>query len=150
MAVAISREHVRYSRLNLDTYCFKELEDIYHYELKFMVRKDFPYLNELNEFIRMAGATGLIEKWHSDRRIRYRKSNDNEIQSVSNYNLRGVYIIYFNVVVFVFLIVYCERLIHKKARQPNPKRFWLIAEMIIDPDRHFWLETKLLNGNLAF
>ena len=103
MAVAISREHVRNSRLKLDTYCFKKLEDIYHYELKFLVRKDFPYLNELNEFIRMAGATGLIEKWHSDGRIRYRKNNNNEVQSISNYNVAGAWMIYFILFAVLFL-----------------------------------------------
>lgn len=150
LAVAISREHVRNSRLKLETYCFQNTEDIHHYELNFLVGKSFLYMNELNEFIWMAGATGLIEKWHTDKRIRYRKNNNNEIQSISNYSLTGVYIVLFNLVVFVFLMVYCERLIHKKVRQPNPKRFWLIAEMIIDPNRHFWLDTILINGHLVF
>ena len=150
MAVAISRAHVRNSRLSLQTFCFEMLEDIHDYELKFLVRKDFPYLNELNEFIRMASANGLIENWHAKRRIRYAKGYNDENYETNSDSYKGIWMIYSVVLGFMLLTLYCERLIHKKARQPNPKRFWLIAEMIIDPNRHFWLKTKLINGNLVY
>lgn len=71
LAIAISREHVRNSHSNLHVFCFEQSDMIYDYALKFLVRKDFPYLNEFNEFIRMTSARGLIKKWHSERIIRY-------------------------------------------------------------------------------
>lgn len=150
MAIAISREHVFKSRFKIHTFCFEKSENIYDYGLKKFVRKDFQYLNELNGFIRMASASGLIEKWHSDKRVRYRRNYNDDIKSVSNYNFAGSWMLYFILFAVLFLTVYCERLIHKKARQPNPMLFWLMAEMIIDPNRYFWLETKLINGNLVF
>lgn len=150
MAMAISREHVHNSQSNLQTYCFKKSENIHDYAPKFLVRKDFPYLNELKKVIRMAGGSGFIVKQHSNRRYRNANKYNDEIQGTNNYNFIGNQIIYFILFEALFLTVYCERSIHKKARQPNPRRFWLIAEVIIKPNKYFWVETKLFDGRLVF
>lgn len=151
LAVAISREYVRHSRLNNQIFCIEKSDVIYDYALKFLVRKNFQYLNELNIFIRMASTRGLVEKWHSEGRIRYQKKfNENIYNYINNDSYKGTWLVYFMLLGTIFFILYCERLIHKKTHEPNPRRFWLIAEMMIDPFRHFWLKTKLLNGNVTF
>lgn len=145
LAVAISREHVRNSHILPQPYCFKQSEIIHDYSLTFLVRKDFPHLKDLNKFIAMASASGLIQKWHSGKTIRYRNKKDSHFTS------------YTTTILFVLvslglpiIIIFLERLIYKKTHVTNPKRIWLMAEMVIDPDRHFWLETKYLNGHTAF
>lgn len=153
LALAISREHVRSSHLNSQTFCFGNSDNIYEYALKFLVRKDIPYLKKLNEFIQLASARGLIEKWHShnNRKIQHSKKYNNiSSRQLKIDHFKGVMIIYSVIMGFLFLTLYSERLIHKKARQPNPWRFWLIAEMFIEPHRLFWLETQTLNGHFAF
>lgn len=151
LAVAISREHVLNSDLKHRAFCFERSNEIYSYALKFLMQKEFPYRNELNEFIRMASARGLIENWRTHKKIQYR-NNYNQVTAnfINQANLDSCRMIYCGIIVFVFLVLFSERLIYKKVRHPHPCRFWLIAQMIIDPHRNFWLETQQLNGNFAF
>lgn len=71
LAVAVSHEHARKNRLipYSQMYCFEKSEAIYEYAPKFLVRDKFPFLVELDEFIRLADASGLIMKWSSSHRV---------------------------------------------------------------------------------
>lgn len=47
---------------NCQLRCFDEV--IYEYVLKFLIRRDFAFMKELNKFIQIASASGLIKKWY--------------------------------------------------------------------------------------
>lgn len=76
MAVAISREYVSSNRYYNFSYCFSKQEIIHSHTLKFMVRKNFFHLIQLNTFIQMTYTGGLIEKWKS--------INDAQIHRISS------------------------------------------------------------------
>lgn len=149
LAVAISREHVQNIPLDLlsNVYCFENSEIIYDYATKFLVDKNFRFINELNGFIRMASAGGLIEKWRLNAkngrnqnffkrgRKTYRQFN---ISSLCGFLLLG-YLIPIMVATFVFII---EKIVHKRTNVPKPSRFWRFVKILIDPERHFLIESK--------
>lgn len=144
LAVAISREHARNFQRNAryELYCFENSEIIYDYALKFIVRKDFPYLNELNAFIRSASGGGLIEKWRLNNQIKtkYKRENQEEerVMMIME-DLYGPILVVGFLVIFIFLIFLFEFLVYKKKRTHSG--IWLYLEWAIDSDRHFMLET---------
>lgn len=146
LAVAISLAHAHSSHFipSSQFYCFKDPEIIYKYGLKFWIRQSFPYLKELNEFIRMADAGGLIKKWYSNKLtgVPSHMRMDNSYKQLKLKHFHGAILIWGMLVAALICIFILERIVHAKARAPNALRFWKIVEMLIDPDRHFMLESK--------
>lgn len=142
--MAISREHAQNSRSMSSSHCFKNSEIIHEYALKFLVRKNFPHLKGLNEFIQMASAGGLINKWLQIGRIRnlYEMTRRGFGQLMMG-NFYGAHIVYGSLILVVFMVIIIEKITYKKAKEPKPMKFWLIVEMIIDGDRYFLLENKM-------
>lgn len=143
LAVAVSLEHAINTR-RAYVYCFKKTDVIYKYTLKFLIRKDFPYLNELNWFIRKASEGGLIEKWRIDNNIQSQYKYNAKSNHMTFQNVYGFGCILSGCCILTVLCLFIERFIYKRVRSLNPSRIWLIIEMYIDPDRHFWLETKMI------
>lgn len=147
LAVAMSREYVKNNHQisTSQIHCFENTEIIYEYALTFLVHENFPYLTELNTFIRRASAGGLIEKWrnsHSKRTLH--KRNERIYSELKVQNFQGVFSL-----VLVFIMTQCsvlmlERFIHKKANAKNTFRAYKMIQMVIDPDRHFLLENKMI------
>lgn len=143
LAVALSREQSRMiqSRGDFGISCFEKSETIYEYSVKFMVREEFPYLNELNNFIRMASSAGLIEKWRSNIRIKahskYSKRIHHKLRAESFY---GIIMLVCGEYVLVVIIFFLEIIIHKKVKALNSYRFWNYAEMFVNPERYFCLK----------
>lgn len=143
LAVVTSHEHAMNSHLIAFSQlrCFNEV--IYKYALKFLVRHDFAYINELNKFIQIASASGLIKKWHNDNQIHAKFKYEREIsEQLTLEKEYGFAIIWIVLQMSVILFACFEQIVYKKARAPNPSRFWLIIELIIDSDRHFWLKNE--------
>lgn len=144
LAVAISREHAHNSRLISisELYCFDNFETIHKYALKFLIRKEFTYKSGLNHFIQMASAGGLIEKWRSISRIRSQYAYEKKFYGIITLeNFYGIFLIFISILAHLILLHFFENIVNGKARKPNPFRFWLFIEMVIDPYRHFWLEN---------
>lgn len=145
LAVAISLAHASNSYLisSSQLYCFNNLDIIYEYAMKFLVNKNFTYFEKLNDFIGMASAGGLIEKWYSDGRIR---APYKHVERVYGHflmeQMNGILIIWSIAVMIAIISFLNEFFVFMKSRAPNPSRLWIISEMLIDPDRHFWLESK--------
>ena len=145
LAVAISRERALSSRSELSSrFCFEHPQTIYEYPMTFLVRRNFSHLNELNQFIQMASAGGLIKKWHANSHIQTLTSKENTFGNLTLNHYYGCIIIWSIIVLINIFILLLERLVHKKVRLSNPSQFWIIIEMLIDPDRHFWLENKTM------
>lgn len=143
LAVAV-REHDLNSHLQLSSqFGFVKAKTIYDYPLTFFVQRNFSHFKELNRFIQMASANGLIEKWRVDSQIRQRYiGNENGYRNLTMKHVGGFSIIWCIILILDCFVLLLERCIHKKVRGPNPSQFWIIGEMIIDADRHFWLENK--------
>lgn len=145
LAVAVSREHAINHQLNSFSpiYCFKRSETIYKYTLKFLMQKDFPYMNELNQFIRRVDAAGLIVKWHSDcNNPNFPKRKQKFYRQIKLQSFYGVFLIWFALQLLTLITFIFEKIIYKKLKAHRPSRFWIFADMFIDPERHFLLETK--------
>lgn len=145
LAVAISLAHAHKSSLisPSEIYCFDESEIIHDYALKFLIRKDFHYLNELNTFIQMTSEGGLIEKWFSNSSIHTHLEHfklDN--RQIAMKHLQGAFLLGFLLTILSFCLLFLERFIYKKMKSHKPHQFWAFIEMLIDPDRHFLLENK--------
>lgn len=143
LAVAVSRELVRHLDLSSELYCFEKSEIIYEYALIFLARKDFLYIKELNRFIEMASESGLIEKWHLNNHIRHYSKRKAKIYSNAEASIfYGALIIAAPTEIFLLFLLFLEIITHKKISNKNCSRIWFIIEMLIDADRHFWLENK--------
>lgn len=147
IALAISREHAYKSKSesNFEFYCLKE-EFIYEYALKFLVRKDFCYIKELNKFIQMANSGGLIEKWHSNvqNRTRFVKYEETQFKQMKMINVIGLYCVWWILQILTIISIFWERLVYRMVRSSKSSKFWIISEMAIDPRRYFFLENKWL------
>lgn len=125
-------------------YCFEKPEIIYEYNLKFLVNKNFSYSKDLNKFIRMASENGLIEKWQKDLLKEYQKRPDyRTFRSLSIQNFYGVLVVCLLFIIALIFAFILEKIVYNKTKTVNPSRFWIIIEIIIDPDRHFLLENKM-------
>lgn len=145
LAVAISLAHAHNSYLisASQIYCFKKSEIIYDHAVQFLVSKNFPYASKLNKFIEMASEGGLINKWYSKARIsalyKYGERVNGQVSMEELYGGLMIWGIAVMSPIFSFLL---EIVVHKRARARNSSRFWMRAELLINADRHFWLETK--------
>lgn len=147
LAVAISIAHAYDSSpiSPSQIYCFDGSETIHDYTLKFLVRKNFTYMNQLNAFIQMSSEGGLIKKWYSNSSGRTRdehfKQLDKQINLKHFHGLLAVEILMkaFTICMFLF-----EKYVYMKMQMLQPHRLWVFVEMIIDPDRHFMLENKFI------
>lgn len=146
LAVALSREHIRWIRKNTDLefFCFEKPEIIYSFPMKFLVHTNFTFRNELDEFIKAASASGLIEKWRSIAGAQSNHGNNTEGRTNGLLTLEHVYVALGAWVAtwsYQFLVLLTENVVYKQVRNSKGKRrrFWKLIEMIIDPDRHFFL-----------
>lgn len=132
------------SILDTQVYCFKDTEIISDVSLHFFTHKHFDYVNEINEFIKMASMSGLINRWYSISKSRIKsevkESNDGIVDS---HSIKGLYIIYFLINICILSTYIVERIVHKKARTPNPAQIWLLIDKLVAPDRLFWTESIL-------
>lgn len=145
LAIAISLAHAHSSHFILPSqlYCFKDSEIIYKYLLKFLIRKNFTYLRELDQFIQMVNAGNLIKKWYSYNLVQTPKLHmDRSYKRLSLKHFHGFFLICAMIEIVLISTFILEQIVYANARAPNVSRFWKIFEMIIDPDRHFMLKTK--------
>lgn len=146
LAVAVSREQVQstYRSTTCQLHCFTNAEIIYDYALKFLVNKNFPYLNQLNEFIKTASEAGLIEKWQSKGSSQsYVEQGADPYDQLTMGNLYAFNICICIIWIGIILLFSFEILVHKQVRKPNASRVWRLVEMAIDPDRHVFTGNKM-------
>lgn len=146
LSVKISREKAHKSRLisASQIHCFDKSEVIFDYSLKFLMQRNFQYINELNKFIEMATAGGLIKKWHSDSRIRPHDNYDNtkSFRSTKLESYYGILLLWMPLCVYCIFTHHLEITVLKKLRMVGSTRIWVLIEMMIDPYRHFLLKNK--------
>lgn len=146
LAIAISRELANKidSGVISPFYCFDQSELIHEYALKFLVHANFSYIDELNKFIKMTSASGLIEKWRKD--IQIDKSDGQTVMEIHQIELKylaGIFIIWFILLFCTLSTFFIEIIVHRRVRKPGVSRFWIMCEMFIDSRRHFMLENRM-------
>lgn len=144
LAVAISREHALNNHLisASQLYCFEKSEIIHSYHLKFLLNKEFLYKTQLDRFIQMASANGLIEKWYSKRRIKAsQKYTERSIGVLTMENAQKLFLEWLSFLLSTIVVLLLEIFIHNRVKNSRLK-IWKLIEMLIDPYRHFWLENK--------
>lgn len=93
----------------------------------------------------MANSGGLIRKWHSNSRTRtYLKHEGKQFEQLKLINVIGLYCIWWILQIVLISSMFWEILVYIKVRSSNKSKFWIISEMAIDPDRHFWFGNKWL------
>lgn len=145
LAVALPRTFAE-SKLfsqSIQLFCFNSPDDIYDYPLKFLMQKDSPLAEKLNEFIKDTSEYGIIMKWLNDYKYKAGKEIKYEYQTFSGKNLIIALVVLMLMSTFAFCIMLVERLVHKKVQQRSLP-FWRLLEIIIDPHRHF------LNRDLSY
>lgn len=149
LAIAVSLEHAQSSHFiaKSDIYCFKNMETIEDYVVQILVKPDFPYSNELNAFINMAGSSGLIMKWISDTRNRPDFHFETEhFGSINMENFSGFLILWFSILIVPMCFVLgVERYVYYLAQKSNPSNISVLLEMLIDGQRHFLKGHKKLH-----
>lgn len=144
LAFATSVERIRKDQLGskMKFYCFKNVNSIYEYPVRMMMQKDFPLLNELNEFILYANDGGLTNKWLKgtryglvlERTPTFVYSEINQETFIFPYLLCG------SLFLIASFVVCFEKNVHKNVRNGSSFRFWYYFEMLIDPNRYFLLK----------
>lgn len=104
------------------------------------MKPDFSFANELNDFIKYVAQGGLVTKWLKDNQAQHKY----ERPEIKTFPLKlelygGAFIIFGSLWALSCLVAIAERIVHKKAKQPKAKKFWIYAEIAIDADRHFLL-----------
>lgn len=122
-------------------FCFGQSHSIFEYELKFFVRKVFPFRDEFNKFIGDALCAGLIGKWRRDHQKMGHFQTMETVTDVNVEKLTGVWIILFTLNAVAILQFVIERIVYSRVRQPKTiSWFWMFAEILISPDRCFLLD----------
>lgn len=121
-------------------YCFDSENSIHEYAMKILMSKTFPFINELNRFILSASESGLITKWLMKYRSLTVKESSSEFAIFKAESLIVQVFISLGMLLFAFVVVILEGIVHEKARAENEIRFWYYLEIIIDPYRHFLLQ----------
>lgn len=141
LAVAISLEQAQSSRYASKIYCFRKSDAFLAYSLQILVRKDFPFLEELNKFINAASASGLIEKWQTDNKARcdFKYPTDRFHQMTMD-NFVTFFILWISLAIVPCFVFVLENVIFYMTHKQNPTKFSHYLELWIDGDRHFLLD----------
>lgn len=148
LAVAVSREYIRNTNLNLTSqiYCFDNHETLYNYALTFLIRNDFNYTKQLNAFIQKVDENGFIEKWRSNGRIGNRKKIKEKVHN--QFGLKdfyGISIIGAALALTAVLCLLLEMFAYKKSRKSRNRKLWRKVERLIDSKRYFMTNNYRLN-----
>lgn len=147
LAIAISKElslsPIRKGNNRMDPklkiYCFGNSNSLHEYELTLLLRKNFPYLNEMNKFLKYASGVGLIEKWLKNYRSIAEKPPSYDYEMFKAESLYIAFTVFLCMMFASFIVVIMEKFVHKTVRTGNGGRFWRYIEIIIDPYRYLLL-----------
>lgn len=148
LAVAISNERIRWMRKNsnFEMYCFERPDIIFSFPMTFWIRNNFTYIKELNEFIKAASASGLIERWRSQigqkisNHIEHATTSDGLIKMENMVGILGLLVLMY---VFKICAFISEIVVYEQVRSSSEtfRPFWILVEKIIEPKRHFLNEN---------
>lgn len=141
LAVAVSQRHAMNNPTLPESmiYCFADSEHIYRYPVSMIIRKDNPMLDAINEHIQWAVEGGLLVKWFKDIQATFNRAIDENLgpKKLAIENISAALFGYALFGMFAVCAFIAEHIVHRAARRSGAGRFWKIADMLIDGDRHF-------------
>lgn len=144
LAVAVSREQMRNDETlsGMHIYCFKNPNHIYEYPMRILTTKKFRHLSQLNRFIEMISESGLIGKWL--RGIQFGQFGEKKSQiKYSEVDMEVIWVLMVIIAILMLFstyVLYVERAMDKRDKNKPNARIWRIIKMLIDPDRHFFMD----------
>lgn len=144
LAVAVSLARVKHDKFisRLNFHCFNNPNTIYEYSLKILTSKEFPLMDELNNFIHRASEGGFIVKWLKGFLFGQfiEKKPLFQYVEVKIETLKFIFVIFTCLLLAAFLQAVLERIVHRKIQVKNTG-FWKYVEMTIDSNRYFFIES---------
>lgn len=105
------------------------------------MRNSFEFQREMNRFIELASESGLLQKWLKGNIFGCRVEGDQQFQyieiTIENYFVLAL--VGLGILVLSCIVLGLERIVYKKAREHDAARLWRYIEMMIDPNRYFFL-----------
>lgn len=151
LAVITSRKHALANHRipNWLIYCFEDRDRILGYPVSMFMPDRHALQQTFNHQIQLAVETGLYVKWTDDNRSPFERISPQQKHKILRSQLTvehiftglALYIVFVTFSVGAFV---AEHIVKRFVRRRNAGRFWKIAEMLIDGDRHFMLPKKLL------
>lgn len=141
LAVAISHKHATSNSKipNRAIYCFAGKEIIYNYPISMFIHENHPMTTLINDNIRRAFEGGLFRKWKTDHSINFNPKVDSSARpfQLGIDHLFTPVALFTVFACFAFGAFIAEIIVHYHIQKHNCGRFWKIADMLIDADRHF-------------
>lgn len=138
-AVAVARTHIERSNLFMSNkiYCFDRSENIKNYSISLKVRKDFEYMNELNEIIKIALEAGFFKRWENDGQPIKLSENIGDFVEISGPILSDaiLFTIGFSVII---LVVSAEMVAGKRLESLNRHNFNIFMHKSLGAQRQFF------------
>lgn len=128
---------------NGQIYCFKDTEQIYQYPVAIHMHENHLMWHRINDNIKMAIESGLIAKWNADSQMNLKNvdlSNGSvQLTFEHIFTALALYGVFLGFSVSAFI---AELIVYRNARRRQCGKFWKIADMLIDADRHFLKNRK--------
>lgn len=144
MAVATSHHHATYNDRISDykIYCFMGNDNIYKYPVAMFIQVNHPMAETINRHIRMAFEGGLFVKWEADNRI---DQIDRIVARSGPFQLTLEHLFTPMSLLSVFMAFsigafIAEHIVYSHIQKRNCGRFWQISNMLIDPERHYFIQ----------
>lgn len=151
LAIALPREMLLFrtgneSDLIRNIFCFDHPNNIYESPLQLLMRKKFEFSNDLNKFIWYAKESGLIAKWLMDRRSIKGEELQLKYEALKADSFTIPIMLYSCILTMAVIVLITEVIVYKKVRTLNSLAVWRYIEMMINPDRLFYLKDLSLFG----
>lgn len=148
LAVGVPRQHainfINADISNRKIYCFDKSENICSFSVSIITRRNFELLSQFNANIMRLVEAGLITKWANDnQKIVFHKGGGIYAAPLTiEHIFPGIFLTcasYFCVLHIFFL----EKIIKKQVQTGGRSRkLWILADKLIDGDRHYLIFRK--------
>lgn len=140
LAVAVSRQQAMNNRFiaKSNLYCFDETESISTYFVAMYVNSTYFARDQMHVLTERFFESGLFQKWTMDSRIVAAKKETHQLQKLSIDHLLGAFFTYSLTFAWASLHLVLEIFSHKRVKQPNANRFWLLMDALHNGHRYQW------------
>lgn len=141
VAVAVSRYHARATLYDRYAYCFRSAANIRNNLVVLKMNETSIHPAEWNGLIRRVSEAGLVAKWS---RLPVAPASNSMLMSSDAGFITTEH--YIGCLTFVaigwflaILLAILEQIIHYKVKHLNRHRYWDVADMLIDGQRHMFI-----------
>lgn len=129
----------------MEFYCFNYPNKIHESPTKYLLRHNFPFLKELNRFLKQASDGGLIAKWIKTCQHFVKKMAN--MKPFEDGSIIVELVIHNIAMIVAFIVFFIEKIVHKKGHTQGSGRFWRFIQTLIDSERYFLLNKSNIHLN---